>query len=108
MEITCPQQISTNQSLVEPVAEWEEFIRPSGVDRNLKQSNIYRIDLYDGEPKEIAQLKPNDVNASNQTWIFSGPAPANRPVYMSCAASNFDPTKAFHRDKLPVQKRTNV
>lgn len=84
VEIKCPREIFTSQSLAEPIAGWEEFVRPSGVDPAPKSSYIERIDIYDGDPKEIVQLKPDDENATNQTWSFSEPAPAGRPIYMSC------------------------
>lgn len=84
LEIKCPKEITTHQSLVEPVADWQEFVRPSFSDQNSKLSHFYRIDLYAGDPKEIAQLKPDDENAINHTWSFSEPAPAKIPIYMSC------------------------
>jgi hypothetical protein len=88
LEIRCPEKIVTTQTLVKQESGWQEFVRPtlSGANEN-NWSIPSRIALYDGNPKEIAELKPDD-SAKKSTWRFTEPSPANRPIYMSCVYSN--------------------
>jgi len=90
LEIRCPEKIITTQTLAKQESSWQEFVRPislSGVDEN-NWSRLSRISLYDGDPKDIAELKPDDESAQKSAWSFTEPSLANRPIYVSCVYSS--------------------
>jgi hypothetical protein len=83
-DIACPGKIVTSQKLMERAPGWKEFVRPDGGAKPRRWSRVSRIDLYDGDPKEIAQLKPDDEDAKEDSWSFNAPSPPERPLYMAC------------------------
>src|SRR5690349_4112635 len=84
LEIACPETISTTQQLKKAASGWEGFVRPSEPGKAYDWSRVTRIDLYTGHPRGIAQLKPDDENAVEDSWTFSSPSTPNEPLYMSC------------------------
>jgi hypothetical protein len=85
-EFQCPETIMTRQIASAPPGGWSPFVRdPWGnagnPDSVAVKSTFSKIELYDGEPKEIADLKPdNDVD----TWTFGKPQAGDRPTFMAC------------------------
>ena len=86
VQFQCPQAITTKQSATSTPQGWTAFARdpwgnagsPEAV--TLK-SAFSKIELYDGEPKEIADLKPdNEID----TWSFGKAQPGDRPIFMAC------------------------
>ena len=61
-----------------------DLVRPDGDAKPRRWSRVSRIDLYDGDPKDIAQLKPDDEDAKEDSWSFNAPSPPERPLYMAC------------------------
>ena len=106
LEITCPEKITTSQKLIERAPGWKEFVRPDGDAKPRRWSHVSRIDLYDGDPKEIAQIKPDDEGAKEDSWRFSAPSPPLRPLYMACVY--FDTRIQFIKElPLNVKKCTS-
>jgi hypothetical protein len=88
VELVCPEKIQTVQTSVGLAAGWKEFVRPDGSQVPGRYSLLAGIDLYDGDPAEIAQLRPDQESAHDSTWSFSQPAPPQRPLYMACVYFN--------------------
>ncbi len=85
-EFQCPETITTKQIAAAPAPGWSPFVRdPWGNAGNPEsvtvKSTFSKIELYDGEPKDIADLKPdNEID----TWTFGKPQPGDRPIFMAC------------------------
>jgi hypothetical protein len=86
VDFQCPDSITTQQAAVAPSPGWTVFARDpwgnAGSPGTVKlKSGLSKIELYDGEPKEIADLKPdNEID----TWTFGKPQPGDRPTFMAC------------------------
>jgi len=83
-EVACPNKIVTSQKIVGGAPGWKEFVRPDGNAKLPRWSYVSGINLYSGDPKNIAQLKPDDENAKEASWSFSTPSSPDRPLYMAC------------------------
>jgi hypothetical protein len=89
-EAQCPQTVETAQRLsAPPPAGWSEFSRdPWGTagdpssDALRNKSAFSHIEIYDGPPKEIADLIPDN---QRDTWTLGDPAKRARPQFMACA-----------------------
>ena len=89
LEIKCPEKIVTSQKIIEAAPGWKEFVRPDGDDaKPHRWSYVEGISLYSGDPTDIAQLKPDDENAQEDSWTFGAPSSPERPLYMACVYSN--------------------
>jgi hypothetical protein len=85
LDIACPEKIVTTQVLGESVVGWKEFVRPGREAEKGHWSRPSRIDLYYGDPKDIAQLVPDN---EEDIWTFSRPSTPERPIYMACVYSD--------------------
>jgi hypothetical protein len=88
LDIVCPEKIVTSQVLVESIAGWEEFVRPGQEAKMGRWSRPSRIDLYYGDPKDIAQLAPDNEEDALASWTFSKSSTSERPIYMACVYSD--------------------
>ncbi|MGH8456212.1 MAG: STY0301 family protein [Stenotrophobium sp.] len=91
LELRCPDEVLTRQSPVQDVAGWTPFVRDydstAGDPRTQAlalHSPFAGIELYSGEPSELAQLKPDDDLARQPEWTLGPLAPADLPVYLAC------------------------
>lgn len=88
VEFRCPETITSYQQLADPAPGWTGFSRDYGgtagnpaVERLKNHSAFSHIEVYDGEPKELADLMPDN---GVDTWSFEAPSPSDRPLYMAC------------------------
>jgi len=84
LDISCPEKITTSQELLKQASGWQQFVRPVKEGKTRQWSYVSGISLYTGDPKDIAQLKPDDEMAKDQSWSFSAPSSPERPLYMAC------------------------
>ena len=87
-EAQCPETIYTNQKLASPVAGWDEFSRDpwgtagsSAAGTLRSRSGFSHIEIYDGAPKDLADLIPDN---ELDTWTLGNPKERQRPQFMSC------------------------
>lgn len=103
LEISCPEKIVTTQKLVGRAKGWKEFVRPDGTLSRRNYSYVSGIGIYDGDPREIVELKPDDEMAKEETWSFNKPTSSKRPLYMACAY--FETRVQFIRTLPPSVKK---
>lgn len=64
-ELPCPPKLETNQVLAKNISSWKTFQDSNDV--HILQS----VDFYDGDPKEMAQLAPDNADSKNDpVWTF--------------------------------------
>lgn len=88
-EAQCPANIETTQQLVAPAQPgWTEFSRdPWGTagdpasERVRSKSGFSGIQVYDGPPKGLADLIPDN---ERDTWTLGDPKGRIRPQFMAC------------------------
>jgi len=85
LDIACPEKIVTTQKLIGPAAGWKEFVRTDGEQKQRNYSYVSGIAIYDGDPREIVELKPDSEMANEASWSFIKPTTAGRPLYMACS-----------------------
>ncbi|HTL12638.1 MAG TPA: STY0301 family protein [Bdellovibrionota bacterium] len=87
--VDCPDRIETAQSLKSAVSPWQTFEDPNTV------NYLSMVDYYDGEPKGMAQLVPdNEDSLHDPVWTFSG----DREIWQVCRYTN---TQVSLTKKLP-------
>lgn len=64
---SCPKKVSTKQVIVKNISGWKVFQDENDI-------HILRmVDYYVGNPKDMAQLKPENNNSMNDpVWTFGG------------------------------------
>jgi hypothetical protein len=84
----CPQSINTTQHLGTAIRPWQEFSRDpwgatggAAASASQLRSGFSRIELYDGQPRELADLVPDN---ERDTWTLGDPAQRTRPQFMAC------------------------
>src|SRR3569833_2849532 len=84
-DTTCPESISTDQQLSQSIGGWEPFARdPWGTAGNPPvhtRSSFSHIEIYDGAPRELADLVPDN---ERDIWTFGSPKARERPLYLAC------------------------
>lgn len=117
-ETQCPETIETTQQLVAPAQPgWTDFSRdPSGTagdpssERLRIKSGFAHIEVYDGPPKELADLMPDN---ERDTWTLGDPKGRGRPKFMACCcrdAGSHCPSPASRVAHIPqqaVRRRNN-
>jgi hypothetical protein len=64
-EFNCPTRIKTKQSAISKPGGWEAFNDISAV------HHLRKVDFYDGNPKKMVQLAPDNPNsAGDPSWSF--------------------------------------
>ena len=63
LDVSCPEKITTSQTLLKQESGWQQFIRPVEQGETRQWAYVSGISLYTGNPKELAQLKPDDETA---------------------------------------------
>ena len=82
-EPPCPKDFKTEQKLLLPVKGWDVFEDP-----NLQHHFLTAVSFYDGPPKEMADLVPDDPEAKGgQVWTFALGAGAGHGVWQVCRYS---------------------
>ena len=62
----CPDRLETHQTLKKQIIGWEPFFDPNAL--QLLES----VDFYDGPPKQMAQLVPDNSDSKNDpSWTFA-------------------------------------
>jgi hypothetical protein len=84
-DTSCPESITTDQQLSQPASGWEPFARDpwgtAGKPPVPTRSGFSHIEIYDGAPKELADLVPDN---ERDTWTFEKPGDRKRPLFMAC------------------------
>lgn len=73
--VACPPMIETIESVKSVPAHWQAF--DSAVTHTWQT-----VTFYDGHPKEMASLVPDNANKRQATWTFS--SQRERDIYISC------------------------
>ncbi|WP_148611077.1 STY0301 family protein [Aeromonas sobria] len=84
MQFDCPPAIEVSQQLLTPQQGWQAFTRND--DGKQDETLSHRLDnlaLFDGDPAELAQLKP-DNGDNDETHYWSQLESSLRPLYLVC------------------------
>ena len=80
----CPPQIESRQQLLTTPAGWQEVSRDArGRPNGPLAHRLDNLSLFDGDPAEQAQLKP-DNGDSSETHYWSLDKGNGRPFYLVC------------------------
>ncbi|WP_227095408.1 STY0301 family protein [Aeromonas veronii] len=88
LQFDCPATIETRQQLLTPQQGWQAFTRND--DGKPDETLSHRLDnlaLFDGDPAELAQLKP-DNGDSDEIHYWSQLDSSLRPLYLICRYQN--------------------
>lgn len=80
--VTCPESIEVTPTLSSPAAPWT-------VEASTRRVYLQRVDMYDGHPKAMASLKPDEKNTSTiheVRWEFD--KPRDYTVWAACGYSD--------------------
>jgi hypothetical protein len=78
----CPKTLKTVQSMRDVPAGWHPFIDTTNTRHVLEQ-----VAFYDGSPKDLAALKPDNGDTDEDpVWTFGARA-AGRAIWQVCAYS---------------------
>jgi hypothetical protein len=84
LQFDCPPAIEVSQHLLTPQQGWQAFTRND--DGKQDETLSHRLDnlaLFDGDPAELAQLKP-DNGDNDETHYWSQLESSLRPLYLVC------------------------
>lgn len=84
LQFDCPPAIEVSQQLLTPQQGWQAFTRND--DGKQDETLSHRLDnlaLFDGDPAELAQLKP-DNGDNDETHYWSQLDGSQRPLYLVC------------------------
>ncbi len=82
LQFDCPATIETRQQLLTPRQGWQAFTRND--DGKPDETLSHRLDnlaLFDGDPAELAQLKPDNGDATRSTTGASSIAACARSIW---------------------------
>lgn len=84
LQVDCPPQIESRQQLLSPTTGWQGMTRDwEGKPSQTLRHRLEALALFDGEPGELAQLKPdNGDSAETHYWSLTGDGA--RPLYLVC------------------------
>lgn len=75
IEIKCPAQITTKETLANTIPYWHATIQDT--------THPWRaVTFYDGDPRDNASLAPDKENKNQSTWQFT--SPRERDIYIAC------------------------
>lgn len=84
LQFDCPPQIESRQQLLTRPQGWQEMTRDlAGQPSQSLHHRLDNLSLFDGEPGELAQLKP-DNGDSQETHFWSLDGSQTRPLYLVC------------------------
>ncbi|HEH9427268.1 TPA: hypothetical protein SIA29_002176 [Aeromonas sobria] len=88
LQFDCPPAIEVSQQLLAPQQGWQAVTRnASGEQRNSLSLRLDNLALFDGDPAELAQLKP-DNGDSDEIHYWSQLDSSLRPLYLVCRYQN--------------------
>lgn len=90
-EFTCPEEIETTQKIAKTEIGWDVVADPQ------YNAILEGISLYDGNPKELADLKPDNVETDDidLSWDFGA---TMKNLWLRC---NYAHTRLTVAKKLP-------
>lgn len=78
-ESPCPQKMESNQVIAKNISGWKTF--QDSNDIHILKS----VDFYDGNPKEMAQLAPDNADSKNDpAWTFG----SKSEIWQVCRYTN--------------------
>lgn len=84
LQFDCPPRIASHQQLLAPTAGWQGVSRDwEGKPSQTLHHRLVALALFDGEPGELAQLKP-DNGDSDAIHYWSLRGDGVRPLYLVC------------------------
>ncbi|WP_303843300.1 STY0301 family protein [Aeromonas sobria] len=84
LQFDCPPAIEVSQQLLTPQQGWQAVTRnANGEQRDSLSLRLDNLALFDGDPAELAQLKP-DNGDSDETHYWSQLDSSLRPLYLVC------------------------
>ncbi|MEG0009650.1 MAG: STY0301 family protein [Aeromonas sp.] len=84
LQFDCPPQIESRQQLLSTPAGWQGMSRDaSGQPSERLSHRLDNLSLFDGDPAELAQLKP-DNGDSSETHYWSLDKSNTHPFYLVC------------------------
>lgn len=88
LQFDCPPAIEVSQQLLAPQQGWQAVTRnASGEQRDSLSLRLDNLALFDGDPAELAQLKP-DNGDSDEIHYWSQLDSSLRPLYLVCRYQN--------------------
>ncbi|MGL5497545.1 STY0301 family protein [Aeromonas sobria] len=84
LQFDCPPAIEVSQQLLTPQQGWQAVTRnASGEQRDSLSLQLDNLALFDGDPAELAQLKP-DNGDNDEAHYWSQLESSLRPLYLVC------------------------
>jgi len=84
LQFDCPPAIEVSQQLLTPQQGWQAVTRnANGEQRDSLSLRLDNLALFDGDPAELAQLKP-DNGDNDETHYWSQLESSLRPLYLVC------------------------
>ena len=84
LQFDCPSAIEVSQQLLTPQQGWQAVTRnASGEQRDSLSLRLDKLALFDGDPADQAQLKP-DNGDNDETHYWSQLESSLRPLYLVC------------------------
>jgi hypothetical protein len=84
LQFDCPPAIEVSQHLLTPQQGWQAVTRnANGEQRDSLSLRLDNLALFDGDPAELAQLKP-DNGDNDETHYWSQLESSLRPLYLVC------------------------
>ena len=84
LQFDCPPAIEVSQQLLTPQQGWQAVTRnANGEQRDSLSLRLDNLALFDGDPAELAQLKP-DNGDNDETHYWSQLDSSQRPLYLVC------------------------
>lgn len=84
LQFDCPPAIEVSQQLLTPQQGWQAFTRnDNGKQDETLSHRLDNLALFDGDPAELAQLKP-DNGDNDETHYWSQLESSLRPLYLVC------------------------
>lgn len=88
LQFDCPPAIEVSQQLLTPQQGWQAVTRnANGEQRDSLSLRLDNLALFDGDPAELAQLKP-DNGDSDEIHYWSQLDSSLRPLYLVCRYQN--------------------
>ncbi len=84
LQFDCPPAIEVSQQLLTPQQGWQAVTRnANGEQRDSLSLRLDNLALFDGDPADQAQLKP-DNGDNDETHYWSQLDGSQRPLYLVC------------------------